>query len=242
MPSSSRNRRLSALHSLPTRRSSDLAPIGIKRTLSSGSSDLTGLGCSLPTKPNSSCCQAGIFRAETRICIGAVAGVKGWSASASGFLDRKSTRLNSSHLGISYAVFFSQPPSLRTPLSPYTTLFRSRAHRNQENALQRLIRLNWTGLQLADQTKLVLLPGRDLPRRNAHLYWCRGGREGLVCQRFRLPRSEEHTSELQSLRHIVCRLLLATAVSPHSTLSLHDALPISRPSESRERSPAAHPT
>src|SRR5262245_61515951 len=38
-------------------------------------------------------------------------------------------------------------------------------------------------------------------------------------------RSEEHTSELQSLRHLVCRLL------PHypqpSTPSLHDALPIS---------------
>src|SRR5438045_1767382 len=32
-------------------------------------------------------------------------------------------------------------------------------------------------------------------------------------------RSEEHTSELQSLRHLVCRTLL-------SRLSLHDALPI----------------
>src|SRR5262245_41166853 len=36
--------------------------------------------------------------------------------------DRKSTRLNSSHLGISYAVFC---PPLSRPLSPYTTLFRS---------------------------------------------------------------------------------------------------------------------
>src|ERR1039458_7357177 len=58
-------------------------------------------------------------------------------------------------------------------------------------------------------------------------------------------RSEEHTSELQSLRHLVCRLLLAknnkrrrrgrryiacffndTATTEISTLSLHDALPI----------------
>src|SRR5262245_47405832 len=41
-------------------------------------------------------------------------------------------------------------------------------------------------------------------------------------------RSEEHTSELQSLRHLVCRLLLENATSPPeiSTLSLHDALPI----------------
>src|ERR1039458_4115791 len=40
--------------------------------------------------------------------------------------DRKSTRLNSSHLGISYAVFclLRRPP--RSTLFPYTTLFRSR--------------------------------------------------------------------------------------------------------------------
>src|ERR1035441_8407694 len=45
-----------------------------------------------------------------------------------GDLDRKSTRLNSSHLGISYAVFFflmiRRPP--RSTLFPYTTLFRSK--------------------------------------------------------------------------------------------------------------------
>src|ERR1035438_4491385 len=39
-------------------------------------------------------------------------------------------------------------------------------------------------------------------------------------------RSEEHTSELQSLRHLVCRLLLDTATTEIYTLSLHDALPI----------------
>src|SRR5437870_219100 len=38
--------------------------------------------------------------------------------------DRKSSRLNSSHVAISYAVFCSPPG---TPLFPYTTLFRSRA-------------------------------------------------------------------------------------------------------------------
>src|ERR1035441_3993635 len=38
--------------------------------------------------------------------------------------DRKSTRLNSSHLGISYAVFF-WPLLPRSTLFPYTTLFRS---------------------------------------------------------------------------------------------------------------------
>src|SRR5437899_1409800 len=39
-------------------------------------------------------------------------------------------------------------------------------------------------------------------------------------------RSEEHTSELQSLRHLVCRLLLDTHSTVIYTLSLHDALPI----------------
>src|SRR5262245_11290599 len=41
-----------------------------------------------------------------------------------------------------------------------------------------------------------------------------------------LRRSEEHTSELQSLRHLVCRLLLYTSTTELYTLSLHDALPI----------------
>src|ERR1039458_3788449 len=40
-------------------------------------------------------------------------------------------------------------------------------------------------------------------------------------------RSEEHTSELQSLRHLVCRFLPDTATTEIYTLSLHDALPIS---------------
>src|ERR1035441_7875504 len=41
-------------------------------------------------------------------------------------------------------------------------------------------------------------------------------------------RSEEHTSELQSLRHLVCRLVFSndTATTEIYTLSLHDALPI----------------
>src|ERR1035441_10124851 len=37
------------------------------------------------------------------------------------------------------------------------------------------------------------------------------GREGELR---RWPRSEEHTSELQSLRHLVCRLLLEKKYSP----------------------------
>src|SRR5699024_5446934 len=40
------------------------------------------------------------------------------------------------------------------------------------------------------------------------------------------PRSEEHTSELQSRFDLVCRLLLEPPPPDSYTLSLHDALPI----------------
>src|SRR5690554_6655285 len=51
-------------------------------------------------------------------------------------------------------------------------------------------------------------------------------REGLKVPFAVVGRSEEHTSELQSRPHLVCRLLLDTATTEISTLSLHDALPI----------------
>src|SRR5262245_52042807 len=56
--------------------------------------------------------------------------------------------------------------------------------------------------------------------------------------RWRLVRSEEHTSELQSLRHLVCRLLLQNfTLNLLSPSYLHDALPISiaRNPSSQER-------
>src|SRR5690625_2822264 len=49
--------------------------------------------------------------------------VEGKSWEELGVLDRKSTRLNSSHVAISYAVVCSRT---RSTLCPYTTLFRSR--------------------------------------------------------------------------------------------------------------------
>src|SRR3990167_8081214 len=53
-----------------------------------------------------------------------------------------------------------------------------------------------------------------------------------VQEKFKILRSEEHTSELQSQSNIVCRLLLDniffndTATTEIYPLSLHDALPI----------------
>src|SRR5690625_4317052 len=48
----------------------------------------------------------------------------------------------------------------------------------------------------------------------------------LISVPFKTIRSEEHTSELQSRGHIVCRLLLDPFTSVFFCLSLHDALPI----------------
>src|SRR5687767_15237620 len=82
-----------------------------------------------------------------------------------------------------------RPPS--STLFPYTTLFRS--------------------------GRLPELAGRhDLEHRKPHLPGVRAAREGPAADDAgapadapaRVPRSEEHTSELQSLAYLVCRLLL----------------------------------
>src|SRR2546422_8283396 len=85
---------------------------------------------------------------------------------------------------LSYFFFFlmiRRPP--RSTLFPYTTLFRSRL-------LPRLRRP-------ADPHRASLARQSSRGRARAR---ARGER--------RLPRSEEHTSELQSRLHLVCRLLL----------------------------------
>src|SRR2546422_7475627 len=74
-----------------------------------------------------------------------------------------------------------RPP--RSTLFPYTTLFRS-----------------LTLDQLLTLAQLRLVVERDTERLGDP------GRAGLVL--LREPRSEEHTSELQSRLHLVCRLLL----------------------------------
>src|SRR5262245_46318452 len=61
----------------------------------------------------------------------------------------------------------------------------------------------------------------------------------LQRQQPRVRRSEEHTSELQSLRHLVCRLLPPTAIS---TRSLHAALPIFSSNTASASTPAASST
>src|SRR5947199_7791288 len=80
-----------------------------------------------------------------------------------------------------------RPP--RSTLFPYTTLFRSRIQTQHRQGTVR-------GPKCRRRTN------RQTRRIEKHLHQLR--------PLLRLPkrRSEEHTSELQSLRHLVCRLLL----------------------------------
>src|SRR3712207_7417827 len=90
-----------------------------------------------------------------------------------------------------------RPP--RSTLFPYTTLFRS------EPAPGPPAR---RGGRVAGDSQLA---GRDEGRRREHLLGHAPGQfrqaEGPALPDLR-PRSEEHTSELQSRQYLVCRLLL----------------------------------
>src|SRR5438874_8255841 len=81
------------------------------------------------------------------------------------------------------------PPPPRSTLFPYTTLFRSRGESSWPPNERR------RGRSLRGPRSP---PAGRAPLRRVVRAFCRG----------RLLRSEEHTSELQSRRDLVCRLLL----------------------------------
>src|SRR2546427_3332262 len=87
-------------------------------------------------------------------------------------------------LGVSMSLFFflmiRRPP--RSTLFPYTALFRSDA------MVAGMVAARLRGLDLADTARLSTASA---------LAWLQAA-----------PRSEEHTSELQSQSNLVCRLLL----------------------------------
>src|SRR5262245_62342930 len=98
------------------------------------------------------------------------------------------------------------PPT--SPLFPYTTLFRSQllgglvhvlVQALERLALGRLVLLLFLLLQLGQLVLLLLEAALGVLALLVVL--------GLVALLLELARSEEHTSELQSLRHLVCRLL-----------------------------------
>src|SRR6267378_4262755 len=129
--------------------------------------------------------------------------------------DRKSTRLNSSHVEISYAVFcLKKKKNAGTRASPPHPVLRPPEARlrgaadaprcAQRRAAASLFFFNDTAtteiytLSLHDALPICWPCSPRPPSRS-----CRCPRSG--CHR---SRSEEHTSELQSRRDLVCRLLL----------------------------------
>src|SRR5947209_2810593 len=141
--------------------------------------------------------------------------------------DRKSTRLNSSHANISYAVFCLNRRPHTLTLFPYTTLFRSHTG---------MIFLTSYGICVADSpgNQIIYNHIYDRPYTAILVGWAMQFEEsnafGNVVEHNHvhdIGRSEEHTSELQSRQYLVCRLLLEPSTPHPYTLSLHDALPIS---------------
>src|SRR5947199_4694964 len=98
------------------------------------------------------------------------------------------------------------PVSLESTLFPYTTLFRSRRGRERW----------WVAWEIL--SVVVVHDRTDCLSQSSK--WVEAMRASSPGVRDRStthaspPRSEEHTSELQSLRHLVCRLLLEQKNSP----------------------------
>src|SRR5690348_18130422 len=88
-----------------------------------------------------------------------------------------------------------QPPP-RSTLFPYTTLFRSGGTVKHAGVFARAAKDAGGGRVCTSYARRTAAPGR---RPAVHPASTRGGSA---------PRSEEHTSELQSPVHLVCRLLL----------------------------------
>src|SRR5207253_2686207 len=145
-------------------------------------------------------------------------------------VDRKSTRLNSSHVAISYAVFCLKPPA---PPAIYTLslhdalpIFGHECRRHPEMAHGSIAA--WSLLEGRHEARLS---GRGL-RHLAQVDAARTAQGGLALSavhHLQDGRSEEHTSELQSRGHLVCRLLLE---APCTTRDLH-SFPTRRSSDLR---------
>src|SRR5471030_3264985 len=143
--------------------------------------------------------------------------------------DRKSTRLNSSHLGISYAVFGMKKKTAQlddTPAARRKRSERGHAHkpvtvvqgcakkkfrwRRPRHTLKgRYFFFNDTATTesytLSLHDALPIWHWGSVIAAQGFAKWATSTARPLKLSGVR---SEEHTSELQSLRHLVCRLLL----------------------------------
>src|SRR5580700_8258967 len=137
--------------------------------------------------------------------------------------DRKSTRLNSSHVEISYAVFCLKKKkkidvyrrlNLANPFDLVPTFLGAHIVPPEHSANRdRYIRLFFFFLCSGDHRDLHSFPTRrssDLPALPVALVATAllDAGDAALSASSRAVRSEEHTSELQSRRDLVCRLLL----------------------------------
>src|SRR5690606_40807526 len=115
-----------------------------------------------------------------------------------------------SHRGVCLLFFFflmaRRPP--RSTLFPYTTLFRSQGKAKPLKAVR------------TDQAKAAFISGGVSTMAEAEHCIRPASRLTQPDQPAAAPRSEEHTSELQSRENLVCRLLLEkTQTTGESTAS-----------------------
>src|SRR5687767_15373064 len=89
-----------------------------------------------------------------------------------------------------------RPPS--STLFPYTTLFRSRGRRGRDHLCPHAELRSCLADGIGDAGQLI----------QPVLQWHHMQRLVLIRRCLKSSRSEEHTSELQSLAYLVCRLLL----------------------------------
>src|SRR2546429_9013288 len=101
-----------------------------------------------------------------------------------------------------FFLMIRRPP--RSTLFPYTTLFRSLSNFITHGSRLGLTRVS----RFAGASQLraaALIPAQALPQQSKN--------RRSIRQQGGSKRSEEHTSELQSRLHLVCRLLLDTHTS-----------------------------
>src|SRR5690348_4463708 len=133
--------------------------------------------------------------------------------------DRKSTRLNSSHPSISYAVFCLLPPPPRSTLFPTRRSSDLLCFFRKPDGAPGGCKCspNFSELSLALPEAGCIPESAPVSRSSDHAPFASARtRRTLGWER---ARSEEHTSELQSPVHLVCRLLLVTAPTEIYTLS-----------------------
>src|SRR3712207_7534273 len=101
-----------------------------------------------------------------------------------------------------FFLMIRRPP--RSTLFPYTTLFRSGGLHRVADVVEGLVRQRrrpGTGQRVGGRLAQLHLLGVGV-----------GARSGVAVED---PRSEEHTSELQSRQYLVCRLLLEKKKTPN---------------------------